>query len=66
MDLQNIINMGFLDQIPLIKPILAWLGASYVLALAVVKATPTKADDEFLEKIYNKVHGIIAIFGVKK
>lgn len=49
-----------------IKTILAFLGAAYGLALLIVKLTPTPKDDEILSKVYNFVHKIIGILGVKK
>ena len=49
-----------------IQNILAVMGAVYTIALFVVKLTPTKVDDEWLQKIYDVVHKVIGKIGVKK
>jgi hypothetical protein len=49
-----------------IQNIFAVIGAFFALAFAVVKLTPTKADDEFVQKVYDFVHGFLSKLGMKK
>lgn len=44
--------------------VLALVGAAYVLALAIVKLTPTPRDDEALEKVSVFLRALAVIFGL--
>ena len=44
--------------------ILASLGALYMLALAIVKLTPTPRDDEALEKVSPILKALASVFGL--
>lgn len=49
-----------------LQNVLAVIGAVYTIAFFIVKLTPTKVDDEWLQKIYDVVHKFIGKLGVKK
>lgn len=48
------------------QDILAVIGAVYVIALFVVKLTPTPRDNEILEKAHKFIIGLIGKLGIKK
>jgi hypothetical protein len=45
--------------------VLAVVGAAYTLALVIVKLTPTKKDDEALEKVSVLVRALAFVFGLR-
>lgn len=49
-----------------IEGLLAIIGGFYTLALTIVKITPSQADDEILDKIYQVIHKLIGSTGIKK
>lgn len=49
-----------------IQSLFAVVGAFFTIAFFFVKLTPSKADDEFVQKMFDLVHRFFGTFGVKK